>query len=69
MIKNLKKHWLAVVSVAYSLIVALFWLALRVNWSGISKQFGADTDRSFFIMETPLLICIFLLQIKFLASP
>lgn len=60
MIKNLKKHWLAVVSVAYSLIVALFWLALRVNWSGISKQFGADTDRSFFIMETPLLICIFL---------
>ncbi|MCM1194363.1 MAG: metallophosphoesterase [Corallococcus sp.] len=60
LIEKIKKHWLAIVAVAYSLLVALFWLALRVNWSGISKTFGADKNRSFFIMETPLLICIFL---------
>lgn len=60
LIQKIKKHWLAIVAVTYSLLVALFWLALRVNWSGISKAFGGDTNRSFFVMETPLLICIFL---------
>jgi len=60
LIQKLKKHWLAVVSVAYALLTAEFWLALRVNWSGISKALGADKNQSFFIMETPLLICIFL---------
>ena len=58
LIQKLKKHWLAVLSVTFSLLTALFWLALRVNWSGISKQFGADTNRSFFIIETPLMLCI-----------
>ncbi len=58
LIEKLKKHWLAILSVALSLVVALFWLALRVNWSGISKNFGADKNRSFFIMETPLIFCI-----------
>lgn len=58
LIKQLKKHWLAVLSVALSLVVALFWLALRVNWSGISKTFGADKNRSFFVMETPLIFCV-----------
>ncbi len=58
LIQKLKKHWLAVLSVMFSLLTALFWLALRVNWSGISKQFGADTNRSFIIMETPLMLCI-----------
>lgn len=57
-IQKLKKHWLAILSVGVSLIVALFWLALRVNWSGISKTFGADKNRSFFVMETPLIFCI-----------
>lgn len=58
LIQKLKKHWLAVLSIALSLVVALFWLALRVNWSGISKTFGADKNQSFFIMETPLMFCI-----------
>lgn len=58
--EKLKKNWLAILAVGYALIVALFWLALRVNWSGISKALGADKNRSFFIMETPLLICILL---------
>ncbi len=60
MIKSLRKNLLAVIASLYSLIVALFWLALRVNWSGISKALGADTNRSFFVMETPLIICVFL---------
>ncbi len=58
--KTIKKNLLAVIATVYSLLVALFWLALRVNWSGISKALGADKNQSFFIMETPLLICIFL---------
>ena len=58
LIQKLKKHWLAVLSIAVSLIVSLFWLALSVNWSGISKTFGADKTQSFFIMETPLMFCI-----------
>ena len=60
LIEKLKKHRLAVVSVAASLLVALFWLALRVNWAGISKVFGGDTNDSFFVMHTPLLICVLL---------
>lgn len=57
-IQKLKKHWLSVLSVGLSWILALFWLALRVNWSGISKALGADKNRSFFVMETPLIFCI-----------
>ena len=57
-IQKLKKHWLAILSVGLSLVFALFWLALRVNWSGISKTLGADKNQSFFIMETPLMFCI-----------
>lgn len=54
MLKFFKKNLLAVIACAYSLVVALFWLALRVNWSGISKALGADKNPTFFVMETPL---------------
>ncbi|MDE7454447.1 MAG: metallophosphoesterase [Clostridia bacterium] len=60
LVQKLKKHWLAILSVAVSLIVALFWLALRVNWSGMSKALGADKNRSFIIMQLPLIVCILL---------
>ena len=53
LIEKIKKHWLAVSAAALSLVIALFWLALRVNWSGISKALGADKNQSFFIIETP----------------
>ena len=56
--KTLKKNWLSVLATAYSLLCALMWLAMRVNWSGISKALGADTNPSFFVMETPLIFCI-----------
>lgn len=58
--KFFKKKRLAVFAAAYSLVVALFWLALRVNWSGISSVLGAAKNLSFFVMHTPLLLCIFL---------
>lgn len=58
--KTIKKNLLAVLAGAYSLLVALFWLALRVNWAGISKAFGADKNQSFFVMQSPLIICVFL---------
>ena len=60
MLKFFKKNLLAVIACAYSLVVALFWLALRVNWSGISKALGADKNPTFCVMETPLLVCIFM---------
>ena len=50
LIEKIKKHWLAVLAAALSLVAALFWLALRVNWSGISKALGADKNQSCFIM-------------------
>ena len=41
----------------FSLLVALFWTALRINYAGISKFLGADTDQSFFVMYLPVIIC------------
>ncbi len=60
LIQKIKKNWLAILSVTLSLLVALFWLALRVNWAGISKVLGGDKSDAFFVMHTPLLICVFL---------
>lgn len=44
----------------YSLLVALFWTALRINYAGISKFLGADTNQSFLVMYLPVLICVLL---------
>ena len=44
----------------YSLLVALFWTALRVNYAGISKFLGADTNQSFIVMYLPVMICVLL---------
>lgn len=58
--KFFREKRLAVFTAAYSLIVALFWLALRVNWSGISSFLGASKNPTFLVMQAPLLFCIFL---------
>ena len=39
-----------------NLLSALFWVALRVNYSGISKFLGADTNPTFLIMNLPLMV-------------
>lgn len=44
-------------TLVFSVAVALFWVALRVNYSGISKFLGADTNQSFLIMYLPLMVC------------
>ena len=54
----IKKYWLQAVAVLCSTAVFLFWIALRVNWAGISKFLGADHNPSFLVMNLPLLICV-----------
>ncbi len=60
MLSFLKQRLPSLLACVYSLTVALFWLALRVNWSGISKALGADKAQTFWIMQLPLLVCILL---------
>ncbi len=57
MLQKHKKHLFPVFSFLLSLISALFWVALRVNYSGISKFLGADTNPSFWVMNLPLMVC------------
>ncbi len=58
MVQKHKKWILPAASFGLSLISALFWVALRVNYSGISKFLGADTNPSFLVMNLPLLVCV-----------
>lgn len=52
------RRWLVPgITLVFSVVVALFWVALRINYSGISKFLGADTNQSFLIMNLPLMIC------------
>ena len=54
---NRFKQWLFPgLSFGLNLLTALFWVALRVNYSGISKFLGADTNPSFLVMNLPLLV-------------
>ena len=39
-----------------NLAVALFWVALRINHSGISKFLGADNNPTFLIMNLPVMV-------------
>lgn len=63
MLEKIKKHQWNVISAIWALIVALFWFAMRVIWSGISKVLSeaagqkAPTD---FLLDLPLYISIFL---------
>ncbi len=58
MAQRWKKHIFPLISLVLTLLSALFWVALRVNHSGISKFLGADTDQSFLIMNLPLMVCV-----------
>ncbi len=53
-----KKYAFPVAGLCLSLLSALFWVALRVNYSGISKFLGADTNQSFLIMNLPVIVCV-----------
>ena len=53
---RVKKYVVPALCFGLNLIVALFWVALRVNYAGISKFLGADTNPSFLVMNLPLMV-------------
>ena len=54
-----KRLWSGLCSV-WALIVALFWFAMRVIWSGISKVLAGGNEPSSFILNLPLYVSILL---------
>lgn len=63
MIKHLKKHLWNVILAFWALIVALFWFAMRVIWSGISKvlsEAAGEKEPTALMLDLPLYISIFL---------
>ena len=63
MLEKIKKHLWNMISVFWALIVALFWFAMRVIWSGISKVLSEATGTktpTAFMLDLPLYISIFL---------
>ena len=54
--ERIKKYAFPVLGFAVSLVAALFWVALRINHSGISKVLGADTNPSFLVMNLPVMV-------------
>lgn len=56
--ERIKKYVFPAVSFLLTLLISLFWVALRINHSGISKFLGADTNPSFLVMNLPLMVTI-----------
>ena len=56
--KKFLKHLFPLFAFLVSLVTALFWVALRVNYAGISKFLGADTNPSFLVMNLPVMVCV-----------
>ena len=63
MLKTIKENLWNTVFAFWALIVALFWFAMRVIWSGISKVISealSEKAPSTFMLDLPLYISIFL---------
>ena len=58
MIAKIKRYLIPGALFLFSLTAALFWVALRVNYAGISKFLGADTNPSFLVMNLPIMVCV-----------
>ena len=56
--ERVKKYWFPAIGFLLSLTVSLFWVALRINHSGISKFLGADTNPSFLVMNLPWMVTV-----------
>jgi len=56
--ERIKKLWFPTLSFLLTLVISLFWVALRINHSGISKFLGADTNPSFLVMNLPLMVTV-----------
>ena len=67
----MKKNGWKIFGLFWSLTVALFWFAMRVIWSGISKviseAFG-EKEPSAFVLELPLYISVLLFTLVLLAA-
>ena len=63
MLNTVKKHLWSIICSVWALIIALFWFAMRVIWSGISKviadAFGMDEPNAL-ALNLPLYVSIFL---------
>lgn len=63
MLESAKKNLFSVITAFWALIVALFWFAMRVIWSGISKvladAFSVDMPDDF-LLNLPLYVSVFL---------
>ncbi len=63
MLKNIKKDLWNIICLFWAMAIALFWFAMRVIWSGISKvlyeALGKDEPTAF-LLNLPLYISIFL---------
>jgi predicted phosphodiesterase len=63
MLETIKKNLWSIICAAWALVIALFWFAMRVIWSGISKVIseaaGLDAPDAF-MLNLPLFISIFL---------
>ena len=63
MLGNIKKNLWNLISAFWALLVALFWFAMRVIWSGVSKVLSEAAGQkapSAFMLDLPLYISIFL---------
>ncbi len=58
MFKKIRPYLFPVLGCILTLLSSLFWVALRINHSGISKFLGADTNQSFLIMNLPVMVCV-----------
>lgn len=56
--RKIKHYLFPGLSFGLTLLTALFWVALRINHSGISKFLGADTNPSFLIMNLPVMVSV-----------
>ena len=56
--ERIKKYWFPICAFVITLVSALFWVALRINHSGISKFLGADTNPSFLVMNLPVMVTV-----------
>lgn len=63
MLKTIKNNLWSVICSAWAIVIALFWLAMRVIWSGISKVVSealGESEPSAFMLNLPLYISVFL---------
>ncbi len=53
---KIRQYWFPALVFLLTLAASLFWVALRINYSGISKFLGADTNPTFLVMNLPVIV-------------